>query len=335
MTLIVIGTVHGGERDGAPIGFMKREGVCGRQPEEEEERGVQPVGLPNIDNNCHVSAAIYLAAIERGYNEVTNTQLWEHANNHTGRKGSMQGEDMAKILSAMEREKVPGVSSGDALAILDHLRGREGCLGQGWYWECRCGWEKFEKTDKGVVRIEGKLRAGGEVNSKLQGCERCKRLVAEKKLGVEETQQTVVISGGAGLWEGGLDQGVWVQGRKGQHWFQTVGALVWKENGVRKRAKVRKTNEGEGSGKGHFTALRLVHDVWWECDDESVKRYRAGADEGEEGEIRAVVLQKMKNDKRIARDGGEPAGTRPSPRGERGGSGNVQERERVVYWYSI
>jgi hypothetical protein len=70
---------------------------------------------------------------------------------------------------------------------------------------------------------------------------------------------------------------------------------VWKENGVRKRAKVRKMNEGEGSGKGHFTALRLVHGVWWECDDESVKRYSAGADEGEEGEIRAVVLQKMQN----------------------------------------
>ena len=207
MTLIVIGTVHGGEREGAPSGFMKREGGGGRQPEEEEERGVKPVGLPNIDNNCHVSAAIHLAAIARGYNEVTNTQLWEHANNHTGRKGSMQGEDMAKILSAMELEKVPGASSGDTLSILDHLRGREGCIGQGWYWECRCGWKKFEKTDKGVVRVEGKLRAGGEVNNKLQWCEGCKSLVAEKKLGVEETQQTVVISGGAGLWEGGLDQG--------------------------------------------------------------------------------------------------------------------------------
>jgi hypothetical protein len=90
MTLIVIGTVQGGEREGAPIGFMKREGVGGRQPEEEEERGVKPVGLPNINNNCHVSAAIHLAAIERGYNEATNTQLWENANNHTGTKGRME-----------------------------------------------------------------------------------------------------------------------------------------------------------------------------------------------------------------------------------------------------
>jgi hypothetical protein len=38
MTLIVIGTVQGGEREGAPLGSMKRGGSCGRQPEEEEER---------------------------------------------------------------------------------------------------------------------------------------------------------------------------------------------------------------------------------------------------------------------------------------------------------
>jgi hypothetical protein len=38
MTLIVIGTVQGGEREGAPLGSMKRGGSGGRQPEEEEER---------------------------------------------------------------------------------------------------------------------------------------------------------------------------------------------------------------------------------------------------------------------------------------------------------
>ncbi len=31
-------------------------------------------------------------------------------------------------------------------------------------------------------------------------------MVAEKKLGIEETQQIVVISWGRGLWEGGLDR---------------------------------------------------------------------------------------------------------------------------------
>jgi hypothetical protein len=122
MTLIVIGTVQGGEREGAPLGYMKRGGSGGSQSEEEEERGVKAVGLPNIDNNSHVSAAIHLAAIERGYNEVTNTQVWDHANNHTARKGRMEKRHMMEILSAMELEKVPGASSGDALAILDHLR---------------------------------------------------------------------------------------------------------------------------------------------------------------------------------------------------------------------
>ena len=38
MTLIVIGTVQGGEREGAPLGSMKRGVSGGRQPEEEEER---------------------------------------------------------------------------------------------------------------------------------------------------------------------------------------------------------------------------------------------------------------------------------------------------------
>jgi hypothetical protein len=106
----------------------------------------------------------------------------------------------------------------------------------------------------------GKLRAGEEVNSKLQWCEGCKRWVAEKKLGIEETQQIVVIVGGRGLWEGGLDQGVWVQGGKVQRWFQTVGALVWKENGERRRAKARKLNGGEGRGGGHFTALEQTRE---------------------------------------------------------------------------
>jgi hypothetical protein len=81
---------QGGEREGAPLGYMKRRGGSGEQIEEKEESGVRPVGLSNIKNNCHESAAIHLTAIERGYNEVTNTQLWEHVNNHTGRKDRIQ-----------------------------------------------------------------------------------------------------------------------------------------------------------------------------------------------------------------------------------------------------
>jgi len=68
--------VQSGEREWAPLGYMKRRGGSGEQIEEKEESGARPVGLPNIKNNSHVSAAIHLAAIERGYNEVTNTQLW-------------------------------------------------------------------------------------------------------------------------------------------------------------------------------------------------------------------------------------------------------------------
>ena len=48
---------------------------------------------------------------------------------------------------------------------------------------------------------------------------------------------------------------------------------------------------------------RSRHGVWWDCDDGSVKRYSAGADEREEEEIRAVVLHKMQNANRVARDG--------------------------------
>jgi hypothetical protein len=133
MTLIIIGAVQGGEREGAPLGYMKRRGGSGEQIEEKEESGVRPVGLPNIKNNCHVSAAIHLAAIERGYNEVTNTQLWEHVNNHTGRKDRMEKRRMAEILTSMELERVSGMGEGDALAILDHLPGQERCEGQGWH----------------------------------------------------------------------------------------------------------------------------------------------------------------------------------------------------------
>jgi hypothetical protein len=90
MTLIIIGAVQGGEREGAPLGYMKRRGGSGEQIEEKEESGVRPAGLLNIKNICHVSAAIHLAAIERGCNEVINTQLWEHVNNHTGGKDRME-----------------------------------------------------------------------------------------------------------------------------------------------------------------------------------------------------------------------------------------------------
>ena len=62
MTLIVIGTVQGGEREGDPRGFMKRGGAAGGS-QRRRRRGLKPVGLPNIDNNCHVSVAIHLAAI--------------------------------------------------------------------------------------------------------------------------------------------------------------------------------------------------------------------------------------------------------------------------------
>ena len=54
-----------------PLRYIKLRGGTGGQIEEKEENGARPVGLPNIDSNCHVSPAIHLAAIVRGYNEVT------------------------------------------------------------------------------------------------------------------------------------------------------------------------------------------------------------------------------------------------------------------------
>jgi hypothetical protein len=93
MTRIIIRAVQGGGRERAPLGYMKRRGGSGGQIEQKEEIGARPVGLPNINNYCHVSAAIHFAAIERGYNEVTNTQLWEHVNNHMGKKDSSDGPE--------------------------------------------------------------------------------------------------------------------------------------------------------------------------------------------------------------------------------------------------
>jgi hypothetical protein len=53
MTLIIIGAVQGGEREGEPLGYMKGGGGSGEQIEEKEESGVRPVGLSNIKNNCN------------------------------------------------------------------------------------------------------------------------------------------------------------------------------------------------------------------------------------------------------------------------------------------
>jgi hypothetical protein len=44
---------QGGEREGAPLGYMTRRGGSGEQIEEKEESGVRPVGLSNIKNNCN------------------------------------------------------------------------------------------------------------------------------------------------------------------------------------------------------------------------------------------------------------------------------------------
>jgi hypothetical protein len=63
--------------------------------------------------NCHVSAAIHLAAIDTGYNKVTNTQLWEYVDDFTGHKGNMSARHMAEILEAMDLTQVPGAAEGD------------------------------------------------------------------------------------------------------------------------------------------------------------------------------------------------------------------------------
>jgi hypothetical protein len=108
------------------------------------------------------------------------------------------------------------------------------------------------------------------------------------------------VAGGKGFWEGGLEQGVWVQGREEQQWFQKVGALVWKEPVEWRGKKTQKLSKVERRCGGHFIARRLVHG-----DDESVKQYNKEADEIQEGETRAVVLQKMQNAGQIARTGEE------------------------------
>jgi hypothetical protein len=52
------------------------------------------------------------------------------------------------------------------------------------------------------------VRAGERVSCKLQWCRVCGKMTAEKRLRVEKAQQTVVVAGGKGFWEGGLEQGV-------------------------------------------------------------------------------------------------------------------------------
>ena len=48
---------------------------------------------------------------------------------------------------------------------------------------------------------------------------------------------------------------------------------MWKEPVECRGKKTQKLSESEGRCGGHFVARRLVHGAWWECDDESVKRY--------------------------------------------------------------
>jgi len=52
-------------------------------------------------------------------------------------------------------------------------------------------------------------------------------------------------------------------------------------------------------------ARRRVHGTWWECDDTSVQPYSKRADEQDEGEIRAVILQRMQIPGLIDRSGQE------------------------------
>ena len=117
----------------------------------------------------------------------------------------------------------------------------------------------FEKSKQGVVRLGGMVRAGERVSSKLQWCRVCGKMTAEKRLRVEKAQQTVAGAGGKGSWEGSLEQGVWVQGREEQQWFQTVGALVWKEPVEWRGEKTQKPSESEGRCGRNFVARRLVH----------------------------------------------------------------------------
>jgi hypothetical protein len=285
--------------------MKRREDGRGGQSEEQGEKGVQPVGLPNIKRNCHVSAAIHLAAIGVGYNKVTNTQLWEYVDDFTGHKGSMSERHMGEILGAMDLTQVSGAAEGDALEILNHLRGKEKHEGQGWHWKCRCTRVEFEASPQGVVRLEGRVKAGETVSSNMQYCCGCGKMTAEKSLKVGKTQHTVAVAGRGGFWDGELDQGVWVQGEERKHWFQTVGALVWKESAEGRKRKAQKLNDSQKGCGGHFVARRRVHGTWWECDDTSVQPYSKRADEQEEGEIRAVILQRMQIPGQIARSGQE------------------------------
>jgi hypothetical protein len=46
------------------------------------------------------------------------------------------------------------------------------------------------------------------------------------ELTVENTQQTMAVAGVKGFWEGGLEQGVWVQGREELQWFHIRSTSV-------------------------------------------------------------------------------------------------------------
>jgi hypothetical protein len=74
--------------------------------------------------------------------------------------------------------------------------------------------------------LGGRVKAGEIVISKLQWCSGCGKWMEEKRLTVENTQQTMAVAGVKGFWERGLEQGVWVQGREELQWFHSRSTSV-------------------------------------------------------------------------------------------------------------
>ena len=243
----------------------KRQHNPGLNMEYEGERRNQPPGITNVRGSCYITSAIHVTAWELGYNQASNTTLWEHQRNWQDTPRTLTTREVETILDLWEHPPASATvqPSRDAAQAVRSIRRRSGhekdSVRQ--LITCRCGYRQEKITEEYVIplsQLDIPTEDPGAGESQFVVCSHCSKWVARKAWELLRPRDVIYIESQGQtsmsvVTMNSLHRQIRAAGQS--YLYALVGLIMYCQE--------------ESGGVGHYYATRRMGTYWWKCDDDS------------------------------------------------------------------
>jgi hypothetical protein len=251
----------------------KRQYNPGLNMEYEGERRNQPPGITNVRGSCYIASAIHVTAWELGYNQASNTTLWEHQRNWQDTPRTLTTREVETILDLWEHPQASATvqPSRDAAQAVRSIRRRSGHAKDSvcQLITCRCGYSQEKITEEYVIplsQLDILTEDPGAGGSQFVVCDHCNKWVARKEWELLRPRDVIYIESQGQtsisvVTTNSLHRQIRAAGQS--YLYALVGLIMYCQE--------------DSGGVGHYYAARRMGTDWWKCDDDHIEQSSLGS----------------------------------------------------------